>query len=126
MFNLAVIGHQTIQRGPIDEELVRLTLMGNVDDIMRKKSSIELKNLFKHDNRKREIVLIEGAPGAGRSTLAWHICLKWESGELFQEFRVVVFVKLRDLAIQSARSLVDILPVESEVMRSEVMSELLS
>ena len=126
VFNLAIIGHQTIQRGPIDEELVRLALRGNIDDIMRKKSSIELKNLFKLDVMKRKIILIEGAPGAGKSTLAWHICQKWESGELFQEFEAVVFVQLRDPAIQSAKYLVDILPVESEIMRIEVLSELLS
>ena len=126
VFNLAIIGHQTIQRGPIDEELVRLTLKGNVEDIMRRKSSIELKNLFKLDNRKRKVILIEGAPGAGKSTLAWHICQKWGSGELFQEFKIVVFVQLRDPAIQSATSLVDTLPVESETMRKEVLSEMLS
>ena len=126
VFNLAMIGHQTIQRGPIDEELVRLTLRGNVDDIMRTKSPIELRNLFKLDNSKRKIILIEGAPGAGKSTLAWHICQKWESGELFQDFKVVVFVQLRDSIIQQAKSLNDVLLVESDVMRREVMSELLS
>ena len=122
VFNLAVIGHQTIQRGPIDEELVRLTLRGGVDDIMRRKSSIELKNLFKLDDEKRKIILIEGAPGAGKSTLAWHIVQKWESGELFQEFRVVVFVQLRDPAIQAAKFLADILPARSSNMRTEIQS----
>ena len=126
VFNLAIIGHQTIQRGPIDEELVRRMLEGNVDDIMRRKSSIELKNLFKLDNRRRKIILIEGAPGAGKSTLAWHICQKWESGELFQEFKVVVFVQLRDPNIQLAISLFDILSAESESMSQDVLSELQS
>ena len=122
VFNLAIIGHQTIQRGPMDEELVRLTLRGNVDDIMRRKSSIELKNLFKLDDEKHKIILIEGAPGAGKSTLAWHVCKKWESGELFQEFRVVVFVPLRDPAVQSATSLADVLPAKSKNMRTQIVS----
>ena len=124
VFNLAMIGHQTIQRGLIDEELVRLTLRGGVDDIIRRKSSIELKNLFKLDNRRRKIILIEGAPGAGKSTLAWHIVQKWEAGELFQEFRVVVFVQLRDPAIQSAKSLADLLPARSSNMRVELQSNM--
>ena len=122
VFNLAMIGHETIQRGPIDEEFVRLTLRGSVDDIMRRKSSIELKNLFQLDTRKRKIILIEGAPGAGKSTLAWHIVQKWASGELFQKFRVVVFVQLRDPTIQSAKSLADILPARSSNMRAELQS----
>ena len=124
VFNLAMIGHQTIQRGPIDEELVQLTLRGNVDDITRRKSSIELKSLFQLDNMKHKVILIEGAPGAGKSTLAWHICQKWESGELFQEFKVVVFVQLRDAAIQSAKTLADLLPARSGNMRTELQSVL--
>ena len=124
VFNLAMIGRQTIQRGPIDEELVRLTLRGDVDDIMRGKSSIELKNLFKLDNRRRKIILIEGAPGAGKSTLAWHIVQKWESGELFQEFKVVVFVQLRDPHVQAAKSLADLLPARSSNMCVELQSNM--
>ena len=124
VFNLAMIGRQTIQRSPIDEELVRLTLRGGVDDIMRRKTSIELKNLFKLDDIKRKIILIEGAPGAGKSTLAWHIIQKWESGELFQEFRVVVFVQLRDPTIQAAKSLADLLPARSSNMRVELQSNM--
>ena len=126
VFNLAMIGHRTIQRGPIDEEFVRLTLRGNVDDIMRMKVPIELKNLFKLEHKEHKVILIEGAPGAGKSTLAWYVCQKWESGGLFQKFKVVIFVQLRDPAIQSATSIADILPVESQNMRGEVMSELLS
>ena len=122
VFNLAMIGHQTIQRGPIDEELVRLTLRGGVDDIMRRKSSIELKNLFKLDDEKHKIILIEGAPGSGKSTLAWNVCQKWESGELFQEFKVVVFVQLRDASVQSAVSLADVLPAKSKNMRTQIVS----
>ena len=119
-----MIGHQTIQRGPIDEELVRLTLRGGVDDIMRRKSSIELKNLFKLDKKRRKIILIEGAPGAGKSTLAWHVCQIWESRELFYEFKVVVFVQLRDPAVQSATSLADVLPAKSKNMRTQIVSRL--
>ena len=126
VFNLAMIKQQTIRRGPVDDELVRLTLRGNVDDIMERKTEVKLENIFNLNKKKRKVILIEGAPGAGKSTLAWHICQTWESGELFQEFRVVIFVQLRDPAIQSARSLADILPVESENMRSEVMSEIQS
>ena len=126
VFKLAIIGHQTMQRGQIDEELVRLTLSGNVDDIMKRETEVKLESLFSLDEEEHKVILIEGAPGAGKSTLSWHICQKWESGELFQGFKVVVFVQLQDPNIQSATSLVDILPVESEIMRKEVLSELLS
>jgi len=96
VFNLAMIVKERMQRPSLDEELVRLTLRGNVDDIVAKKTSVQLENIFEHDRAKQRFVLVEGAPGAGKSTLAWHICQKWECGELFQEFRVVIIVQLRE------------------------------
>ena len=119
---LAIIGHQTIQRGPVNEELVCLTLRGNVDDIMRMKTAVQLENIFSLHQSGRKVILIEGAPGAGKSTLAWHICQKWQSGELFQEFNVVVFVQLRDPAVQAATFLADLLPARSSNMRTELLS----
>lgn len=97
----------------VDRELARLTLQGDVEHIMSTRSEVKLGELFKLDKineMKRKIILIEGAPGAGKSTLAWHICQKWESGELFHEFRVVVHVQLRDPDIQKAKSIKGILP----------------
>ena len=124
VFNLAMIVKEKIQLSSLDEELVRLTLRGNVDDIVARKTSVKLENIFEHDRGKQRFVLVEGAPGAGKSTLAWHICQKWECGELFQEFRVVIFVQLRDPSIQEAKSLVDLLPAKNEAMASDIVTEI--
>ena len=124
VFNLAMIMKERIQRPALDEELVRLTLRGNVDDVVARKTSVKLQDIFEHDRGKQGFVLVEGAPGAGKSTLAWHICQKWECGESFQEFRVVIFVQLRDPTIQEAKSLVDLLPAENEKMASDVVAQL--
>ena len=64
----------------------------------------------KRDSCKREVILVEGAPGSGKSTLLWHICQKWQSGELFQQFTLVLLVLLRDTAVHNAKCLADILP----------------
>ena len=103
---------------------MRLLHLGNIEEIVAKKSNIELKNLFHLDEAERKVVLIEGAPGAGKSTLAWHICQKWKSGELFQEFKLVVFVQLRDPAIQSAKSLADLFPAHLKSVAREVVSRM--
>ena len=124
VFNLAMISKERIQQPSLDEELVRMTLRGNVDDVIARKSSVMLENIFEHDRARQRFVLVEGAPGAGKSTLAWHVCQKWECGELFQEFRVVIFVQLRDPTIQEVKSLVDLLPAESEKMASDVVAQI--
>ena len=124
IFNLSIISHDQYNYGRGNDELVRLLYLGKVDQVMAKKSNVELKDLFHLDSAKRKVVLIEGAPGAGKSTLAWHICQKWETGELFQEFKLVVFVQLRDPAIQSAKSLADLLPAQLKSVAREVVSRM--
>ena len=124
VFNLSMISHKQYNYGRGNDELVRLLHLGNIEEIMTKKSNVELKKLFKLNKAKRKVVLIEGAPGAGKSTLAWHICQKWETGELFQEFKLVVFVQLRDPAIQSAKSLADLFPAQLKSVAREVVSRM--
>ncbi len=130
VFNLAMIHTcEVVRRMPLDEELIRLTLRGNVDDIMKTRSSIQLENIFTcntlmyNASKERKVVLIEGAPGAGKSTLAWHICQKWKARELFhEEFKVVIYVQFRDLDVQSAKEMADLLPMELETERKDAAS----
>ncbi len=117
VFNLAMIHKKTIQCGPIDEELVRLLQKGNVADFIKERTSVQLQVIFRLDCEDRKIILIEGAPGSGKSTLAWHACQRWKARELFQEFRLVIFVQLRDPRVQSAQSIADLLPAGSEEKR---------
>ena len=98
----------------MEDRFVRMTISGRVDDILHAKSSIKLENLF-GDTNTNQIILIEGAPGSGKSTLAVHICQIWGKGELFQQFTVVIFVQLRDPAVQRAQTIADLLPVENVV-----------
>ena len=123
VFNLAMIQGKNIPYGPIDEEMVRLTLRGQVKDILYEKKPIELKDIFQMDNAKRKVILIEGAPGSGKSTLAWHVCQTWESGKLFQTYRTVMYIQLRDPAIQSANSVEDIIPALNRDQAKKVMAE---
>ena len=124
VFNLSMISHKQYNYGSGNVELVRLLYLGNVDEVMTKKSNVNLEDLFHLDQAERKVILIEGAPGAGKSTLAWHICQKWKSSELFQEFKLVVFVQLRDPAIQSAKSLADLLPAQLKSVAREVVSRM--
>ena len=122
VFNLAMISQRQLRYGA-DDELVRLLLRGNVRDIVSQRKKMTLEQISDSLHSKgRKVVLIEGAPGAGKSTLAWHLCKMWEAGKLFQEFEVVLFVQLREPATQSARSLEDLFPAESLSKKKEAIS----
>ena len=102
---------------------MRLTGQGKVNDILYQKTPVELKDILEKDKAMRKVILIEGAPGSGKSTLAWHVCQKWGSEKLFQDFRTVIHVQLRDPAIQSAKSVEDLIPAESRDQAETVMAE---
>ena len=113
VFNLAMMS-QTVLRYAPDDEMVRLLQKGNVSDVVSSRNQVTLDEISRNlHSGSRKIILIEGAPGAGKSTLAWHLCTMWKSRELFQEFEIVLFVQLREPTIQSAKSLEDLFPIES-------------
>ena len=126
VFNLAMFTQEQLRYGP-NEELVKLLLRGDVSSAMCGKGTVKLEQISAslhprgRYSRGRKIFLIEGAPGAGKSTMAWYMCQMWEEGKLFEEFEIVLFVQLRDPVIQSAQSLEDFFPdleLKSEVVRA--------
>ena len=119
IFNLAIIKKEIVQRG-FDDDFVRKTTKGQVDDILLKKSPIELKDVFKNIEGVRKVILIDGAPGSGKSTLTVHICQRWSKGELFQEFIIVILVQLRDPVVQKAKTIVDLLPCRDDEIAQQL------
>ena len=125
VFNLAMVTQEQLRYGP-NEEMVKLLLRGDVGGVMCNKDEVTLKQISAslhprgHYSQGRKVFLIEGAPGAGKSTMAWHMCQLWEMGEVFEEFEIVLFIQLRDPAIQSARSLEDLFPDDLNMKREVV------
>ena len=125
VFKLAMIQKEKIQRGTIDDDFIKLSITGKVDDILHQKIQIDLENIFSYC-RRRKLVLIEGAPGSGKSTLALHICQEWAEGKLFLEYDVVILVRLRDPRIRQAKSIEDLLPCMNSKMAQEVGADMVA
>ena len=119
IFKLAMIQKEEIQRGRIDDEFVKLTITGKIDDILLLKTPVNLTNIFSEIGDRRNFVLIEGAPGSGKSTLALHICQEWAKGKLFQEFDIAILVRLRDPLVREAKTISDILPCIDTAVANE-------
>ena len=56
-----------------------------------------------------KVILIEGGPGMGKSTLAVKMCQCWGTGGILTSYDLVILLTLRDPQIQKAESLKDIL-----------------
>ena len=124
VINLAMIMEEKVQRGQIIDDYVRMTITGKFDDILHVKTPIELENIFSGVQKtKRKVVLMEGAPGCGKSTLANHISQQWGEDELFTEFKIVVLVRLRDPIVQKARSVADLMPLSEDITIAQKAEE---
>ena len=110
-FKLAMIMSKEVQRRRIDYLYIFKLILGKIDDILRthRKGPTTLQEIF--DKRTKQIrVLIEGAPGCGKSTLSVHICHKWMAGQVLKEYSKVILVRLREVEVQNAKSIADLLP----------------
>ena len=90
-----------------NDKFSKSTLHRSVDDILRKKTPISLEELC--EIPLESLYLIEGAPGIGKSTLAFELCRRWVDKEAFQHYSVLLLLRLRDEAVQNLSSAKDLL-----------------
>ena len=70
-------------------------------------------------------MLVEGAPGVGKSTFAWEACRKWAEGEILEDFELVILIKLRDDSIRKAICLGDLIQYPRDpTIRQAVIDEI--
>ena len=92
------------------KEMIMDRLHGHVDVIQKKKTKLNFCNVCKcEDGSVAHSVLVEGAPGVGKTTFAFELCKQWARGEILQEWGVVVVIKLRDQRIRTALTIDDLL-----------------
>ena len=135
-FRLAMIKTTEVKRGKSEDRFVRMTITGKVDDILRHKYPIQLQDIFKETERRRQatkesedqrkVILLEGAPGCGKSTLSVYICQQWEKGQLFSQFQLVILIRLRDPAVKNAKGLADLLPCPDTTTAQQIAARMLA
>ena len=84
---------------------------GSVDVILKKKRPIKFSDITRDlpDTALKKVILVEGAPGVGKSTFAWEFCRRWERGEIAKQYKLVLLLRLRDEQTMKAESLADLI-----------------
>ena len=119
-FRLARIEKQSLSQGHMDR-FTRDSLRGDMDDVVYKKTAMELSELgVMADSSQPKVVLIEGAPGVGKTTFAWEQCRQWAEGKLLQAYSIVLLLPLRDNNIRQITSLPSLFQHSKRQVRDEV------
>ena len=118
---LALVKKKKVSRLQADN-FTRLTLQGDIDQILQLKEPIEMVDILKADDKVR-LVVVEGAPGIGKSTLAWELCRQWPTLESLKRFSLVVLLRLREEGVQSATDISDLFPCGDDPGLSSLVAQ---
>ena len=115
--NLACIDRKCVKSKEYNDVTKAMVMDGNVDAIEETKGPIKFSEIAKgislpssgsEQENDRRLILVEGAPGVGKSTFAWEFCRKWMNGEIAQQYDLVLLLRLRDKRIREAKNLKDL------------------
>ena len=125
---LALIQYQ--ERFP-GEESTRVVsegcLLGRIDRIIAQKKRIEVPEVFQPDSDEegKQLplrVLVDGAPGVGKTTLCLKVCKDWADQKLLVNYHLVVLLQLRQEEHDSVKSIRDIFFYPDPKLQDETIS----
>ena len=71
-------------------------------------------------------ILVEGAPGIGKTMFAWELCRQWAEGQLLQDWEIVQMLQLRNKGMREAKSLSDLFYHANSGIKQEVLEHITS
>ena len=122
--NLALIEKEDITK-PEADQFTRATIHGNIDDIKKSKRAMDIGQIAQlPDGSQPKCILVEGAPGVGKSTFAWKLCRKWGKGKLLQQYQLVVLLKLRDKSVRVAKNISNLFRYHNHQIQQAAVEEI--
>ena len=135
--NLVMIEHgrDTLPGAKEAERMQRDYVGGKVDSIAERKKEIRYEDIFGFkdtaDKSKKDSydskhfkMLIDGAPGVGKTTLCRKFCKDWGAGQILKQFSLVWLLNLREERIAKAKSLDDLFQHYNKKLLKKVLEHI--
>ena len=123
-FSNVIIALKQRQPGKKRKEEALKKLQGQFEDTEQTRKFINISNLGKIDERNAKYILIEGAPGGGKTTLVWHLCRLSAINEVFQQWPLVIMIQLRHRRIRNAMTFKDLIYHPKEYVSQAVVDQI--
>ena len=109
-FKLAELEKIMVDRSELDK-FSKSTLRGDLDDVVYSKrhtTQDKIGHPTWPEKKQQRLILIEGAPGVGKTTFSGEFCHEWSQGKLLSDHKLLILLPLRDNRVKSARNVSDL------------------
>ena len=122
--SLAVIEKESVSRADADK-FTKGTLHGHADEILRRKTSIELEAVLVPPEgcQNMKLLFVEGAPGVGKSTFALELCRRQKEIKAMEKYSLAVLLRLREKRVQNIKKVSDLFYHEDSDLVQAVTEE---
>ena len=126
--NLVIIKKERVTRATADP-ITKETIEGaDLDSILQRKEPVEMQDIFLTEPGSRlHVILVQGAPGVGKSTFALEIAKKWPLFKEMRCFHVVLLIQLHQPFAHCAKSIKDLLQLlEDDSSQADSIAEFIT
>ena len=110
VFKLARIEKENFNNKGEADEFTKSTWRGDEDDVIYKKYPMTEDRVCcpPNDSKPPRLILIEGAPGVGKTTFSKQFCHKWSQGQYLKDHTLLVLLQLRNNRMKLANNVSDL------------------
>ena len=120
---VVLIEQQYPQSSCVSAEDMSDIVVGGVDRISARKKKITVEEIFTaSETTGNELkILIDGAPGVGKTTLTRRFVKDWAEGKLLSMYDLVLLLPLREKRIAQAKKISDLLYHDDAELREQIV-----
>ena len=106
-----------------DEKALEQMVCGQIDELQQSMTPIDITDIAAvKDGVFPSCILVQGAPGSGKTMFSWEVSRRWGHGSLLEHYPLLVMLPLRDTDVQNASDLADLFPHHNKTVQQEVVA----